>query len=79
MGDRKLQAKTVSAKAKLGEVISYALTRWEGLSRFLDGGRIDLPAFPIAKHYDRAPWRGVADGRPTMESSLNGAMVSNVM
>lgn len=32
----------VSAKSKLGEAIRYALTRWEGLSRFLDDGRIDL-------------------------------------
>jgi len=32
----------VSAKAKLGEAIRYTLTRWEGLSRFLDDGRIDL-------------------------------------
>jgi hypothetical protein len=32
----------VSAKSKLGEAIRYALTRWEGLSRFLEDGRIDL-------------------------------------
>ena len=32
----------VSAKARLGEAIRYALTRWEGLSRFLDDGRVDL-------------------------------------
>ena len=32
----------VSAKAKLGEAIRYALTRWDGLSRFLDDGHIDL-------------------------------------
>ena len=32
----------VSAKAKLGEAIRYALTRWDGLSRFLDDGRVDL-------------------------------------
>jgi transposase len=32
----------VSAKSKLGEAIRYALTRWEGLSRFLDDGRVDL-------------------------------------
>ncbi|MEA1619419.1 transposase, partial [Erythrobacter sp. T5W1-R] len=30
------------AKAKLGEAISYALKRWDGLTRFLDDGRIDL-------------------------------------
>lgn len=32
----------VSAKAKLGEAIRYALSRWDGLSRFLDDGRVDL-------------------------------------
>lgn len=32
----------VSAKARLGEAIRYALTRWDGLSRFLDNGRVDL-------------------------------------
>ena len=32
----------ISAKAKLGEAIRYALTRWDGLSRFLDDGRVDL-------------------------------------
>lgn len=32
----------VSAKSKLGEAIRYALTRWDGLSRFLDDGRVDL-------------------------------------
>lgn len=32
----------VSAKAKLGEAIRYALTRWDGLTRFLDDGRVDL-------------------------------------
>jgi transposase len=39
-----LEAKNrqVSAKAKLGEAIRYALTRWDGLARFLDDGRIDL-------------------------------------
>ena len=32
----------VSAKARLGEAIRYALTRWDGLSRFLNDGRVDL-------------------------------------
>lgn len=32
----------VSAKSKLGEAIRYTLTRWVGLSRFLEDGRIDL-------------------------------------
>lgn len=32
----------VSAKSKLGDAIRYTLTRWDGLARFLDDGRIDL-------------------------------------
>lgn len=32
----------VSAKSKLGEAMRYALSRWDGLSRFLDDGRVDL-------------------------------------
>jgi hypothetical protein len=39
----------VSAKAKLGEAIRYALTRWDGLSRFLDDGRIDLDSNPVER------------------------------
>lgn len=38
----KARSRQVSAKAKLGEAISYALKRWDGLTRFLDDGRIDL-------------------------------------
>ncbi len=36
------RGRQVSAKSKLGEAIRYALTRWDGLTRFLDDGRIDL-------------------------------------
>jgi len=39
----------VSAKAKLGEAIRYALTRWDGLSRFLDDGRIDLDSNTVER------------------------------
>jgi transposase len=46
-----LEAKNrqVSAKSKLGEAIRYALTRWAGLSRFLDDGRIDLDSNPVER------------------------------
>lgn len=39
-----LEAKSrqISAKAKLGEACRYATTRWDGLTRFLDDGHIDL-------------------------------------
>jgi transposase len=33
---------TISQKGKLAEAIRYALSRWEGLARFLDDGRIEL-------------------------------------
>lgn len=36
------RARQVSAKSQLADAIRYALTRWDGLSRFLDDGRIDL-------------------------------------
>ena len=32
----------ISQKTKLAEAIRYALARWEGLSRFLDDGRIEI-------------------------------------
>ena len=39
----------VSAKSKLGEAIRYALTRWDGLSRFVDDGRIDLDSNTVER------------------------------
>ena len=39
----------VSAKSKLGEAIRYALTRWDGLSRFIDNGRIDLDSNTVER------------------------------
>ena len=46
-----LEAKNrqVSAKAKLGEAIRYALTRWDGLAHFLDDGRIDLDSNAVER------------------------------
>jgi transposase len=32
----------ISQKGKLAEAIRYALSRWEGLTRFLDDGRVEL-------------------------------------
>jgi transposase len=34
--------KTVSAKSTIAQAIRYSLSRWEGLSRFLDDGRIEI-------------------------------------
>jgi transposase len=39
----------VSAKSKLREAIRYALTRWDGLARFLDDGRIDLDSNTVER------------------------------
>ena len=33
----------------LGEAIRYALTRWDGLSRFLDDGRVDLDSNTVER------------------------------
>jgi transposase len=32
----------ISQKSKLAEAIRYALSRWEGLTRFIDDGRVEL-------------------------------------
>ena len=32
----------ISQKTKLADAIRYALTRWEGLTRFIDDGRIEI-------------------------------------
>jgi transposase len=45
----KAKNRQVSAKAKLGEAIRYALTRWDGLSRFLDDGRVDLDSNAVER------------------------------
>ncbi|MGY3695680.1 hypothetical protein ACVIGA_005760 [Bradyrhizobium sp. USDA 3240] len=42
--ERWLRAKLalISQKGKLADAIRYALTRWDGLTRFIDDGRIEL-------------------------------------
>ena len=42
--ERWLRAKLalISQKGKLAEAIRYAVSRWEGLTRFIDDGRIEL-------------------------------------
>jgi transposase len=59
----------VSAKSRLGEAIRYALTRWDGLSRFIDDGRIDLDSNaversirPIALNRKNALFAGSDEG-----------------
>lgn len=38
----KAQLERVSQKGKLAEAIRYALTRWDGLSLFLEDGRVEI-------------------------------------
>ena len=39
----------VSAKSKIGEALRYALSRWEGLSRFISDGRVDLDSNTVER------------------------------
>ena len=48
-GPLRRRGRQVSAKSKLGEAIRYALTRWDGLVRFLDDGRIDLDSNTVER------------------------------
>lgn len=41
--------KTISQKGKLAEAIRYALSRWQGLARFLDDGRIELDSNTVER------------------------------
>lgn len=59
----------VSAKSKLAEAIRYALTRWNGLTHFLDNGRIDFDTNtversirPIALNRKNALFAGSDEG-----------------
>ncbi len=66
----------LSQKSKLAEAIRYALTRWDGLTRFLDDGRIEIDSNvversirPIALNRKKCPirrlrWRCGALGSP---------------
>jgi len=39
----------ISAKSKLAEAIRYALTRWDGLTVFLDDGRVELDSNTVER------------------------------
>ena len=59
----------LSRKSKLAEAIRYALTRWEGLTRFLDDGRVELDSNtvertirPLALNRKNALFAGSDDG-----------------
>jgi len=40
---------TISQKGKLAEVIRYVLTRWEGLTRFVDDGTIEIDSNTVER------------------------------
>ena len=44
-----LRLRQASAKSKLAEAIRYALTRWDGLARFLDDGRIEIDSNAVER------------------------------
>jgi hypothetical protein len=59
----------ISAKSKLADAIRYALTRWPGLSRFLDDGRVEMDTNtversirPLALHRKNALFVGCDEG-----------------
>jgi transposase len=59
----------ISQKSKLAEAIRYALARWDGLTRFLDDGRIEIDSNvversirPIALNRKNALFAGSDDG-----------------
>ena len=43
------QLPRIPQSGKLAEAIRYALTRWTGLSRFLDDGRVELDTNPVER------------------------------
>ena len=43
------QLPRVSGRSALAEAIRYALSRWEGLTRFLHDGRIELDTNPVER------------------------------
>jgi hypothetical protein len=51
----------VSAKSKLADAIRYALTRWSGLSLFLDDGRVELDSNTVERSIVR--WPSIAKTR----------------
>jgi transposase len=40
---------TVAGRSPLAEAIRYTLARWDGLTRFLDDGRIELDSNPVER------------------------------
>jgi len=67
----------ISQKSKLAEAIRYTLSRWEGLTRFIDDGRIELDnntversSRPIALNRKNALFAGSDGGAEHWPPSL---------
>jgi hypothetical protein len=43
------QLAAVSGKSTIAEAIRYALTRWDGLTRFLDDGRVEIDSNAVER------------------------------
>jgi hypothetical protein len=65
---RRLRAKLalISQKSKLAVAIRYALSRWEGLTLFIDDGRIELDNNSVERSI-----RPIASGSKSEELSLS--------
>jgi transposase len=48
---------TVSGKSTIAEAIRYALSRWEGLTRFLDEGRIEIDSNVVERTMRPCTWQ----------------------
>jgi hypothetical protein len=45
----------ISQKSKLAKAIHYALSRWEGLTRFIENGRIELDNNTVERYPPHGP------------------------
>jgi transposase len=57
----------ISQKTKLAEAIRYALSRWDGLTRFLNDGRIEIDSNVVERVRRQRFWDR---GRPNLRESL---------
>ncbi|ENN86430.1 transposase [Rhizobium freirei PRF 81] len=82
------QLSLISQKTKLAEAIRYTLSRWEGLTRFIDDGRIEIDSNiversirPIALNRKNALFAGSDAGAEhwaTIASLIETAKLNNV-
>ncbi|GLS35195.1 hypothetical protein GCM10010869_07830 [Mesorhizobium tianshanense] len=48
----------ISQKTKLAEAVRYTLSRWKGLSRFLDDGRVEIDSNVVERSPTAVPSTG---------------------